>query len=207
MTDTKAYLPTAYTVETTSDAHQFYDEWAASYDAEIAANGYVTPKRCAAALARCLEDKTLPVLDFGCGTGLSGLALRAEGFSTLDGCDLSANMLSEAQQKTGAYRRLWQVSEDQPFGFAPGHYAAIVAAGVLAKSHAPAETIDLAMAHLLPGGLFVFSLNDHTLTFPEFAARLSEQIDTGAARLLFKEYGEHLPGNDLKAMVYVLEKA
>jgi predicted TPR repeat methyltransferase len=206
MSDDTAFLPQAYTVETTEQAHEFYDAWARTYDAEIGANGYATPMRCAAALAEFLPDRAAPILDFGCGTGLAGVALAAQGFSVIDGTDLSAEMLKQAASR-GVYRRISQSEIDTPFDFETGAYAAILAVGVIAHSHAPASTIDLAMAHLASGGLFVFSLNDHTLSFPEFEARVAEHVDTGNARLKFKEYGDHLPGHDLKANVYVLEKA
>ena len=70
-----------------------------------------------------------------------------------------------------------------------------------------ASTIDGILGTLDPGGLFVFSLNDHTLQDPDYEARIVEHTDSGAARLLFREYGDHLPGINMKSNVYVLEKA
>ncbi|MFN3145311.1 MAG: hypothetical protein ACE368_08595 [Paracoccaceae bacterium] len=34
-----------------------------------------------------VRDSDAPILDFGCGTGLSGLALKCGGFTTIDGMD------------------------------------------------------------------------------------------------------------------------
>ena len=45
---------------------------------------------CAEALVRYCEGGQRPVLDFGCGTGLSGQALRAVGFEVIDGVDWSS---------------------------------------------------------------------------------------------------------------------
>ena len=44
------YLSGAYGLEGSAATIGFYDEWAASYEAEIRENGYATPARCAAAL-------------------------------------------------------------------------------------------------------------------------------------------------------------
>jgi hypothetical protein len=55
-------------------------------------------------------------------------------------------------------------------------------------------------------GRLVFSFNDHTLQDPIHEARISEWTDCGAARLLFRERGDHLPGLDMKSNVYILEK-
>lgn len=206
MAEQKAFLQTAYEVENTDQTRTFYGNWAASYDQEIGENGYATPRRCADALAKFSPDKSLPVLDFGCGTGLSGLALREQGFDNIDGCDLSPEMLAVAGARTGLYRHLWEADVENPFPFDPGTYAAIQAVGVIAASHAPAETIDQILSVLPPEGLFVFSLNDHTLQDPAFEARVVENIDTGFARLLLKEHGDHLPGINLKSKVYILQK-
>ena len=39
------------------------------------------------------------VADFGCGTGLVGVALANDGFKNITGVDCSEGMLYEAQQK------------------------------------------------------------------------------------------------------------
>ena len=97
------FLDKAYGLETPEATLEHYDQWAASYDAEIAENGYATPGRIAQALAQYQSDMSEPVLDFGCGTGLSGMALTRAGFTTLDGIDLSAEMLEQAAAR-GIYR-------------------------------------------------------------------------------------------------------
>ena len=74
------YLKQAYKLKTSSDTLNLYENWADSYEQTLATYGYVTPKRCAEALSRHLTDITAPILDIGCGTGLSGLALKNAGF-------------------------------------------------------------------------------------------------------------------------------
>ena len=89
----RQFLESAYDLPDRQATAGFYGDWAATYDDEIAGNGYATPARCAAALAGRAASREAPVLDIGCGTGLSGLALRAAGFTTIDGTDFSAEML------------------------------------------------------------------------------------------------------------------
>ena len=102
---TDKFLDKAYGARDAAETRKLYDDWAASYEAELGENGYATPGRCAAALAKYIPDASRPVLDFGCGTGLSGLAFRAAGFSTIDGVDLTDEMMEQARA-TGAYRDL-----------------------------------------------------------------------------------------------------
>ncbi|MCC5986824.1 MAG: class I SAM-dependent methyltransferase [Pararhodobacter sp.] len=199
------YLENIYSVTSAEDMQRYYDRWADSYDDELIASGYQTPQRCAQALAHHSTDKAAPVLDFACGTGLSGLALREAGFTCIDGTDVSPGMLAQARQ-TGAYRQLLQGAIDQKLDLRDKGYAGIVASGAIGIGAAPAEYLDWAIDTLGPGGLFVVSLNDHTREDPDFEPRLTRAVDAGRAEMLHAEDGEHLPSMGLRARVYVLRK-
>jgi len=205
---TKKFLEDVYSDDHEPlEAEALYDAWAASYDEEIAENGYATPRRCAEALAGLAPDLSTPVLDFGCGTGLSGLALRSAGFSVIDGIDLSAEMLNIAKARDGVYRNLQQVTVEDGLPFAAGTQTHCIAAGVISPDHAPPETAEAILAHLPAGGTLVFSLNDHALSFPEFADMPAQIAASGIAALSFEERGPHLPGMNLEAVVFGLTKA
>lgn len=202
---TEKYLDKVYDARDAKATRALYDNWSDSYEAEVAENGYVTPGRCAAALARYMDDQKAPVLDFGCGTGLSGLALKLAGFEVIDGVDLSAEMLSKAEEK-GIYRDLDLIEADAPLAHAPGDYAAIAAIGVIGAGAAPISVFHTLMHGLARGGMLVFSFNDHALEDPGNEAGMNEWLDCGAARLLFREHGPHLTKINLKSCVYVVEK-
>ncbi len=191
-----------YKARSEEETRDIYDDWAKSYDAAVEAEGYVTPGRCAAALHALMPETDLPVLDFGCGTGLSGLALRLAGFTTIDGVDLSPGMLELAREK-GLYRNLTVIEPDSAV---PSGYAAIAAIGVIGAGAAPLAALDRIFDTMEPGAKCVFSFNDHTLEDPAFAARVESVIAEGRFRELFREHGDHLPGKDMKSTVYVLEK-
>ncbi|UWR20873.1 class I SAM-dependent methyltransferase [Sulfitobacter sp. S190] len=198
------FLETVYAARDSDATRAIYDSWSSTYEDEVASHGYATPDRCAAALAQFVDDLTAPILDMGCGTGLAGVALRNAGFLTIDGVDLSADMLEIARSK-GIYRNLKVI--DAEARLTPGAYTAIAAVGVIGAGAAPATLLSDIMHALPSGGKSVFSFNDHTLADPGFEAAVNEWVDCGAACLLFREYGDHLPGIDIKSNVYVLEKA
>ena len=202
---TDGFLDKVYEVRTTEDSLELYRQWSETYDNEMEVNGYVTPRRCAQALADFVEDLDPPVLDFGCGTGRSGAQLVEVGFRTIDGCDISAEMMAIAQG-IGVYRRLIALDPDAPLPFEIGDYQHITAVGVISLGAAPASTLDQLLALLPAGGTLTFSFNEHTMQSPEYTARISEYVDTSAVELLFKESGEHLPGINLESTVFVMRK-
>lgn len=203
MSDT--FLDKAYDTTGVEATRDLYSRWAATYEDEISQNGYATPRRCAEALRAVTEDFEAPVLDFGCGTGLSGVALSMAGFKTIDGMDITQDMLDRAGEKH-LYRTLSLSDPNAPFPVQAGDYAAITAMGVIGAGAAPLEVFDMLLSSLAAGGKFVLSFNDSTLQDPAFETRLHARITEGTASLLSESYGDHLPGINMKSKVYVLEK-
>lgn len=201
---TDGFLNRVYNVKGADATRALYDAWSQSYESEVADNGYATPGRCAEALAQAMPDLAQPVLDFGCGTGLSGLALKLNGFERIDGLDLSSEMLKEADAK-GIYRSLSQNGADDPLPDTHD-YAAITAIGVIGAGAAPLSVLDTLFDALRPGGFLCISFNDHTLEDPTYEDRANTLVTSGAATLVSKEYGDHLPGLNMKSMVYVFKK-
>lgn len=201
---TRKFLDSAYSHTSPEDLRDFYNDWAASYDAEVGDNGYVTPRRIAEAMAAYIPLAST-VLDYGCGTGLSGLALRAAGFTTLDGLDPSEDMLAGARA-TNVYRTLALVDITDPAPIPAKTYDAIACIGVISTGAAPPETLHMVMEALRPRGYLSLSFNDHALEDPTYEGALDQWLDTDRARLLFKEYGPHLPGRNLNSNIYIIKK-
>ena len=203
---TKRYFDRAYGLETQSDTDALYRDWAESYDDEVGAMGYATPGRVAAALRNFAADPTSALLDYGCGTGVSGAALAGVGFTSIDGMDPSPEMLAQARAK-GIYRDLLPLDLSDPAPVPSGRYPLIAAIGVIGAGAAPLAAFDLLMRALPRGGLLGLSFNDATLADPSCEGRVSDWTDTGAARLKFREHGPHLREKNINATVYVIERA
>lgn len=197
------FLDKVYRARTADETRRLYDDWATGYDGELAENGYATPDRTAQALRSVSDDPAQALLDIGCGTGLSGEALSRAGFTTIDGCDPSAGMLAEARTK-GIYRELTEIVPEAPI---PEGYAVMTAIGVIGAGAAPASLLDRIVSALPTGGLVAFSFNDHTLADPTFAELPDRLVEAGDMKERFREYGPHLPAQDLGSTVYILQKS
>ena len=190
---------------TESEISEIYAKWASSYESDVADWGYATPARLALALRQCGANVEKPALDFGCGTGLSGMALKAVGFDIIDGTDISPNMLEVAEQKP-VYRQVW-VGEPGSMGHIKrGDYATIAATGVVSLGAAPPETLDMLVDAIGPGGLLAFSYNDATLADRRYTDRLDIALLAPDIELVFEEHGPHLPAKDMNSTVYVLRR-
>lgn len=198
------FLDKVYETEGDEATRALYDAWAGSYDDEVIEHGYRTPRRLARAMASVAQDQSVPVLDYGCGTGLSGAALYGAGFTTIDGADPSEGMLAEARARK-FYRDLIQLDLSRPLPFQPGQYTIIAAIGVISTGAGPASLMDTLMDLLPTGGLLGFSLNDHALQDPDYTAGVDRLKDHGHTPHI-EEYGDHLPGLNLNSTVYVFEK-
>lgn len=173
-----------------------YDAWANDYDAELIAWGYEAPEQAAGLLAKHLEDfDKAAVLDCGCGTGMTGAALRAAGFGgALTGYDMSTASLEIAGAK-GVYGALRSVDLNGPLPMAADAVDGVLCIGVL--TYVEEEPLLREWARVLrPGGVAVFTCRDdfwqsrgfeRTLTALEAEGKVSRLETTGPM--------PYLPGN------------
>jgi len=144
-------------------------------------------------------------LDFGCGTGLSGLALKATGFAQIDGTDISEEMLEKARGR-GIYQHLWSSAPGELAHVKRGDYPIIVATGVISLGAAPPETLDLLLSILPSGGFLAFSFNEATLADRAYTDRLDIAVLAPDIDMVFEAEGPHLPAKNMISAVYVLKR-
>ena len=136
-----------------------FDGYADRFDADLTGRlGYAAPAILARALAEAggLPRGDRDVIDLGCGTGLSGAALRPFA-RRLAGVDLSPRMVERARDR-GIYDRLDVGDLVEALAATPRSWDLAVAADVLVYV-GPLEATAAAVATALrPGGLFAFTV-------------------------------------------------
>ncbi|MEM9786419.1 MAG: methyltransferase domain-containing protein [Pseudomonadota bacterium] len=193
--------PALWTPRPVEETIAVYADWAATYDDDVTKRGYHTPRRIADALkdiAKCDQH----ILDFGCGTGISGQALKAAGFTQIDGTDITAQMLDHAIAR-GIYNKTW-LSQPDELSFGRGAYPIIVAAGVVSLGAAPPDLLGDLVSKLIPGNLLALSFNDPTLADESYAKALGHEVGEGRVEVIFREHGPHLDDADMGADVIIL---
>lgn len=172
------------------DVAKVYDDWAASYDADLMAWRYQAPSLAVGALNAAQPGAT-PVLDAGCGTGLVGRELQASGFGTVTGIDLSANAL-ELAEATGAYQAVRQVDlQAEPIPFPDASFAAVVCVGVMTYLPDTTAMVTEFCRVAEPGGSVLFTQREDLWGPRDCQRDLDALAETGRCRI--ESISEPLP--------------
>lgn len=168
-------LEQVYAAGTPEELAVAYAAWSNDYDRETLSLGYCLPFVITGWVARHVRTGSGPLLDAGCGTGLSGPCLKALGYE-IEGLDFSEKMLAFAKAR-GVYAVLKQAALGERLPWPDGHFAAVFSTGVFTEGHAPASSLDELVRITRPGGHAIFTVRDTVLErggFREVFARLEK---------------------------------
>ncbi len=138
---------------------ELFDRYAPRFDADLEGRlGYRTPALLAAMLEAggIAPDGSRRVLDLGCGTGLSGVALKPFA-RKLTGLDLSPRML-EAARARGLYDALEEADLLEWLPRHPARFDLVAAADVLNYLGDLGPALRAIAGALVPGGVAAFSI-------------------------------------------------
>jgi len=159
-----------------------YDQWAADYDSDLAAEfAWNAPQNATAVFVKHV-DKSAHILDAGAGTGLVGECLAEVGYKDLVAMDLSQGMLDEAKSKN-LYNAFHQMALGGTLDFATGEFDAVISVGVFTQGHAPANSFDELARITKPGGLILFSLRVDIYESGGFQRQQTGMEDSGVWEL------------------------
>ena len=184
MTDRKFGLDDAYAVQTPEDNRALYRDWAESYETDFTqAHGYVYHEGVVAVFADRAAALDIapdsPILDVGCGTGIVGVSLRSRGFTTIDGIDISPEMLHQAAAKS-TYRTLTEADVTQPLALGDATYAGLLSVGTFTHGHLGPEPIRELTRLGVPGAVFAIGINADHFDELGFGAVFDELNDNGS---------------------------
>lgn len=141
-------------------AEELYDKWAETYDDSLTAWNYQAPRRVAELCVRHGMPADGPILDAGCGTGISGEALRQAGIrNPIYGSDISTKSLDLiGERKPGLYAAFEQVDLDTPpLPYGDGALAGVICVGVLSYVNGIEGAFREFVRCTRPGGLIVWT--------------------------------------------------
>ena len=179
-----------------TEVRAYYDDWAKTYDDTLRQWGYEAPDRVAQRMAARLNPSEAAILDAGCGTGMTGLALQKAGFKAIDGLDLSPESVKIAAL-CGAYRNVLEHSLEQPLPFAGAAYDGIQCVGVFTYLSDPEAVLREFARVTRPGGTLIFTQRSDLYESLSFDDRLGKlDAEPGLWHIVDRsEPSPYLPNN------------
>ncbi len=188
-----------------------YDTFAetGSYDATFDEWGYVGPQTAAAILRNYVPINSR-ILDAACGSGLTGKALHDLGYRRIEGIDISASLLSLAEE-TGAYGRVQRVDMQVfPLPFENDDFDAVNFIGALTYFETDGILRELCRI-VRSDGFIVFSQRDDIMRDRHYDQQLQRMERAGLWHRIFgTEPMPYLPlhpeyGSDIKVQYFVYQ--
>ena len=173
-----------------------FDRFGPEYHEAILESG--VPAGAAAALMPYLHSSAQGI-DFGCGSGALGLALKSAGLrQPLDGLDLSPVMLDLAA-KTGCYRHLQRANLLSPEACPPLHgpYDFAVTMGLIGDYVPYYVALPYILSCLSPGGFLGFAVESRSTPWHPL-----ERLVTESGLILLSEVMLTVPEGRLVPQVY-----
>lgn len=178
------------------DVRKYYDELAETYDKTLGEWNYRAPDAAAAMLKGEL-DLGGTIFDAGCGTGLTGVALRNAGFvGPIDGGDLSSDSVARARAR-GVYRSVEEMDfQSLPLPVADESHDATICIGVLTYIADAARLMRDFCRLTKTAGFVLFSHREDLFREQDFEAMLRVLEKEGIwTRIELTEPRPYLPGN------------
>lgn len=192
------------------DVSVYYDNWAEKYNEDLKAWEYQAPVVAAKLLKKFMPESG-KILDAGCGTGLTGNALKDMGYKDITGIDISEKSIILAQ-KTGAYSQLEQFDlQKQTFPFKQSEFDAVNCIGVLTYIKNPRPLLKEFCRIVRPSGYIVFSHREDSLKAFRYFEIIKELEDKGYWNNLFTSDPKmYLPQNEnftdeIKVVYYIFQ--
>ena len=177
--DLHGFVKTLTAMTTEDDAHEVYEAWASSYEADLLEGyGYTAHRIAAEAMSAACPDRAVEILDIGCGTGLVAGELAARGFTAIDGLDASPRMLAEARAKE-VYRSLIRGDVRVPGAIEPGRYGAVIAVGVFGGGHVGPQDLECFARPVRSGGAIVLYANGIPYVEDDYPSHLRRLEENG----------------------------
>lgn len=172
-------LERAYALDSDEKSRALYRDWAETYDDTMLRGlHYQSPATVAKMLASHLAERAGAVLDVGCGTGLLGQSLAVCGFQTIDGLDVSPEMMQVARRR-GVYRDFITADLNLPLAIGSESYAGATCCGTFTHGHVGADCLDELFRVLRPGAPFAFTVKLEVFESLGFQDKLAALMDCG----------------------------
>ena len=186
------------------DLQVVYKEWAAAYDHDNDnLLGTVSQPLSVQIFQEYIKDKSLRIIDVGCGTGLVGVELEKGGFSNFDGIDISQEMIDIAKQR--GYSKLFIGSLNVSLPCENNEYDAALCVGVFTHGHVGSNRLDELVRIVKPGGIICFTVNEGVYDSYGFDSKIKNLKSTNIWKILEIRKSDYMTKKNIKGIYCVVK--
>jgi len=186
------------------DLQVVYKEWATAYDHDNDnLLGTVSQPLSVQIFQEYIKDKSLRIIDVGCGTGLVGVELEKGGFSNFDGIDISQEMIDIAKQR--GYAQLFIGSLNVSLPCENNEYDAALCVGVFTHGHVGSNRLDELVRIVKPGGIVCFTVNEGVYDSYGFDSKIKNLESTNIWKILEIRKSDYMTKKNIKGIYCVVK--
>ena len=195
-----------YKLESKEKVLKYYDNWTKkdNYNQDMIDWNYTGPKNAAKIFSKYASNKSINILDAGCGTGLVAKELLKKGFSNFIGVDFSKNMLDLVPKDL--YQKLELIDLNNPLEYVDNFFDAIVCVGTFTYGHVKAHALDEFIRIVKQNGLICFSVNEGIYQKYKFDKKIKELENNNKWKILELKKSTYIVNKDVKAWFCVAIK-
>ena len=149
-----------YQLNTSKEVLKYYKAWITKdkFNKDMVNWNYTAPQNAVALIKKYALKKNIKILDAGCGSGLVGIEMQKNGYTNIDGVDLSQDMINLIPK--GVYQNLEIADLNKPLKFENNKYDLVMCVDTFTYGHVKPQALDEMIRITKNKGLICFSVNE-----------------------------------------------
>jgi len=195
-----------YQLESKEKVLKYYVNWTQNnqYNQDMKDWDYSGPKNAVKLFTNYIHDKSILILDAGCGTGLVGHELKKEGFKNFIGVDFSQDMLNLVPKDL--YTNLELTDLNNPLNYQDNYFDAIICVGTFTYGHVKAQSLDEFLRVIKKNGLICFTVNEGIYEKYNFDKKIKDLEDNKKWNVLELAKSSYIVNKDIEAWLCIAKK-
>ena len=187
-----------------ADLQDVYKDWASAYDYDNDhLLGTVSQPLSVRIFQEYMQDKSVRIIDVGCGTGLVGVELEKSGFINFDGIDISQEMIGIAKQR--GYSKLFIGSLNESLPFESNEYDVAFCVGVFTHGHVGSDRLDELVRIVKSGGIICFTVNEGVYESYGFNSKIQKLESENVLKVLEVRKNDYMVKKNVKGFYCLVE--
>ena len=165
-----------HTLKSTDEVRDLYDDWAQNdqYNQDMIDWEYSGPREVVSAFLPHAHNKSMKILDAGCGSGLVGEELSKVGYSIIHGADIAAKLMHSIP--AGIYHELHNIDLNKRINFTDDFFDAVLCVGTFTFGHVKAKALSEFTRVVKSGGIIGFTINEGVFLEHGFKSELDHLV-------------------------------